>query len=98
MDYNRWSEYRRRRRFAFWYVVGGLLLLAVLLPFLAGTSFNVLKSILIIMWFVGSIVMSFRMGGFRCPRCGERFFEGDSHHNGFAKHCLHCGLQKYEEA
>jgi hypothetical protein len=41
-------------------------------------------------------VVAVRASRFRCPRCGETFFQRGLRHNSMAKRCLHCGLQKWE--
>lgn len=33
--------------------------------------------------------------GFRCPRCGSKFFARKGFHNSFSSKCLNCGLPKY---
>lgn len=33
--------------------------------------------------------------GFRCPRCGNKFFARPGFHNAFSGKCLNCGLRKY---
>jgi predicted RNA-binding Zn-ribbon protein involved in translation (DUF1610 family) len=97
MSYNRWPEYRRRTRVALVFVFGGLLFIAGLGLLVRGTGLEVVGSVLIMAWFCGSVVTTYRAGGFRCPRCGEQFFKTNFYHNGFARRCVHCGLPKWEE-
>jgi hypothetical protein len=78
-------------------VFGGFLFVAVIWRVFRGEILQFLGGIFLTLWFLCSVASTFWVAGFRCPRCGERFFQGHFHRNGFARRCLHCGLPKWEE-
>ncbi len=89
-----WDDYKYRRRWCLGISLGGLAFIGVVLIFspfetVREYDFGILGPI----WFVASIITAYRVSWFRCPRCGQRFFEALWYHNGFARRCLHCGLR-----
>jgi hypothetical protein len=54
-------------------------------------------------WMMAFAMVGYRKGNFRCPRCGELFFQKFDdrpwrtvwQHNPFARRCMHCGLPKW---
>lgn len=97
MSYNHWSEYRRRNRIALSFLFGGFLFLGPVLMLLRGIVPEFLGSMLMLVWFFGSVATGYWAAGFRCPRCGEYFFQGNFYRNSFARRCVHCRLPKWEE-
>ncbi|PYU20134.1 MAG: hypothetical protein DMG32_22915 [Acidobacteria bacterium] len=100
-----WRRYRRWSR-AFWIGFGSYL------PGLAfasravrwrrngdGTAIFLAAFVWMIIW----VVIGYRKSNFRCPRCGELFFNKFDdrpwrmvwRHNPFARRCIHCGLPKW---
>lgn len=85
---------RRRLWFAVWFTA----LLGPLCLVLAGRAYPPLGGWVPLIWLPTLAVLLFRLGGFMCPRCGRNFSEVQrrfffGYHNGFTRHCLHCGLK-----
>jgi hypothetical protein len=95
-----WEDYRkRRRRFLIAWLAGPPLV------FLVGYVHTALTDTTIVFWFaaVVLIIMLFvtgiNLGAFRCPRCGELFFNTKwVVNNQFRKTCGNCGFRKWAEA
>ncbi len=59
-----------------------------------------------LVWMVAFAVIGYQRGNFRCPRCGELFFQKFDdrswrmswQHNPLARRCLHCGLPKWAQS
>ena len=100
-----WQDYRRRRNlFLFAYI--GWLPLAVVFILVAILLFGdkphydkPVGAIAICCWMAFFVFASMRFSGFRCPRCGNKFFIQRrlmfSSYSMFATKCVHCDLPKY---
>lgn len=57
-------------------------------------------------WMAAFLVAGYKKTDFECPRCHELFFRKFDdrpwrmgwQYNPFARHCMHCGLPKWQEA
>jgi hypothetical protein len=48
-------------------------------------------------WLTGTVAAVIRYAAFRCPFCGERFHWTLWVANPIARHCLHCGFEKWRD-
>jgi hypothetical protein len=56
-------------------------------------------------WMLAWAAIGYQKTNFRCPRCGEEFFNKFDNrpwrmawwHNPFARRCMHCGLRKWAD-
>ncbi|MFL5612649.1 MAG: hypothetical protein ACJ796_03210 [Gemmatimonadaceae bacterium] len=91
-----WREYRRRVRTGWLLLIGYVPLLAlVALVSRADYGAAFIFGISGVIWAAIWIVTSLRLGRFRCPRCKREYFYKWPRQNGFARHCMHCGLRKW---
>lgn len=97
-----WHEYKvRRTTLVLLYL--GYLPFAILIDFLLDTFLEgneTLMAVAAISWLAASGIAIWRFGSFRCPRCGEEFFNRKvfafiRFHQPLAKHCWNCGLKKW---
>ena len=92
-----WNDYKRRRNF-FLVVFLGYIPWGALV-FFAMDKLGIPQSavwVLIGAWFVLYPVAAIRFSLWRCPRCGNPFYQKWWYHNGFARKCVHCGLARKE--
>jgi Zn ribbon nucleic-acid-binding protein len=90
-----WERYRRSRNAAL-LAFFGLLPFCVLLSELNPLIPSDILGLLMIPYLILIMVTSTRVGGFRCPRCGERFFRTWWYSATVLNNrCLHCGLEKF---
>jgi hypothetical protein len=93
----RWQEYRRRRNamvasFASFLVVGLLAVVWPEAPVIGRLGWPLAAVFLVWFW-----VANFRIVVWPCPRCGAPYFtKGVWFGLLFARHCLHCGLPKWQ--
>jgi len=85
-----WKERQRRKRLALWVPIASLPALFGLsrIPGFPSWAFG----LLMIAWVVTFLVLRFRAGRWRCPRCGEVFQISGKVSNPFTRSCLNCGL------
>jgi len=94
-----WESHRRLRdqlifRMAIWFVLMGLPLTFPGIPILG--AYWWIPAPLLLAW-VGLAV--WRFNTWPCPRCHARYLmRGSFYGNSFARHCLNCGLKKYDSA
>jgi len=48
-------------------------------------------------WMAVLALVVFWAGSFRCPRCGNPFFQQWGYQGSYARKCAHCGLPKWAE-
>jgi hypothetical protein len=83
-----WADLKRRRL----WVVGGVVWLVVAVLMSSRPKGH--PSLTTVVMTFALIALSMWAERFRCPRCAERFCrKGWFFHNGFTRHCLHCGLK-----
>lgn len=104
-----WREYRvlarKKCRAVLVFVIGAIpsmLLLGLLFRALLGPEWaDPHKDVLILIgglpWLAYAGYWLSRLGRWRCPRCGRPFFIGRWYANHFARSCLNCGLDKWNE-
>ena len=91
-----WHQYRTcsiRYWLVFLTYIPGVLIFGWLLSFILNT--NTAHGLVAFSWMGLWMVAGQGFVGFRCPRCGNRFFARKSYHNTFSGKCLNCGLRKY---
>jgi hypothetical protein len=82
-----WAQYRHQRSLLiFATAVGPLLFVACAFFGVLGDSVAIAVAVL---WFVSSMATSFRLLGFRCPRCRNTFVMKDLRRNPVTRHCLY---------
>jgi len=99
-----WRRYRRWSQL-FWIVfVFYLPILAFVVGALGWTHGDDLAIfVAAFVWMMAFALVGYQKGNFRCPRCGELFFQKFDDrpwrmvwwHNPFARRCMHCGLTKW---
>jgi hypothetical protein len=101
MNYDpQWRNLRKRNRL-WWSVFLGLIPAIILIGFaLDLISPELAKrtsdTIFFYAWMAAFAAASIYAGGFRCPRCGKRYFRTRlGGVNAFARKCPHCGLPKW---
>ena len=92
-----WATLRNLERIEFWALFSliPLFLILATLPGEFGT--NVPTFPIIAIWFVFVVAADYAALSFSCPRCDKPFFRTLFFRNGFAKKCVHCGLQKWAD-
>jgi hypothetical protein len=93
-----WSEYRRRRNWLLFAVLGFF----IVLPLADYLGHRVLQSeavyaSLAIGWMAVVGVCCCRLMFWHCPRCGAWFGANWWNRNPLARRCVHCKLPKYSE-
>jgi hypothetical protein len=92
-----WSDYTRRRNFFLvvflGYIPWGALVFFVMNKLRMPQS---AVGILIVAWFLMYPVAAIRFSLWRCPRCGNPFYQKWWYHNDLARKCVHCGLARKE--
>jgi hypothetical protein len=48
-------------------------------------------------WMAACLLVVFWCGSFRCPRCGNTFYQNWWYQGSYARKCAHCGLPKWAE-
>jgi len=48
-------------------------------------------------WMASCLLVVFWTGSFRCPRCGNPFYQWWWYQGSYARKCAHCGLPKWAE-
>jgi hypothetical protein len=84
-DYSRQLADLRRRNRIFWIIVLSYPLGMTLLM-----SFFPTPIWVALIWMGATLIASLYRNGFRCPRCGQRFFRTGR----FSRSCVHCGLPR----
>jgi hypothetical protein len=87
-----WRSYRRRRRWFFGAVLGGVVIAALLTALSNWLTLGMVAFwVLGLPWIICVVVVALSLQLFKCPRCHQPFSNG----NPFAAKCLHCGLPKW---
>jgi len=94
-----WKGYKRNVR-TLWVLIVGFFPLAcsVIKPLINVYQSDLPMTFFGLAWLITLFYLSIRIGLFKCPRCGELFFEKCilGRFVGFyTNKCVHCGLQKY---
>jgi len=91
-----WEKCRSlTNQFVFAFIVQ-ILIVAASIHYSAAIRRNFAPTVVLeLCWIVVFFVTAIRLQGFRCPRCGEKFFVSPRYHNVFARRCLNCGLPKF---
>ena len=91
-----WNDYRQRRRW-FWFAWLGCVpgVIAIAYPMHRWLRSDVPFHVVGFAWVGFFVIAAYRMNQFRCPRCGLPFFRTWWYSNSFAKHCVHCRLEKW---
>lgn len=94
-EYQRaWRQYRRRRN-AFVVSVLSFPVISCLVPLrslgLGTNAWGVIGVAWLALWGVlgGSLSL------WKCPRCGNTYFQKSATNGMFVRHCMHCGLPKW---
>lgn len=92
-------RYLQTGEWVFWllfvgFIPGVFVLVSLLDLFLDSDA---LFAVVAVPWMVAFFVVGMRLARFRCPRCGKPFMRTWWYHNGFTRHCVHCGLPRWED-
>jgi hypothetical protein len=96
-----WNDYRKRLGLFWSVLLGGTpfvaLCIYVLDQILPGSVSSPATIALPIAVMLTYAVAGMRLTWFRCPRCQNPYFARGLLVNQLAGHCLHCGLEKWQE-
>jgi hypothetical protein len=93
-----WNTLRRRERVGMGLWLGYLPGTFVLgQPFSDALGSEIAFLIVGLAWMATCLLVVFWCGSFRCPRCGNRFYQNWWYQGSYARKCAHCGLRKWAE-
>ena len=94
-----WRSYKRNV-ITLWVLFLGLFPFAygIIKPLVNSYQSDMPMTIFAVTWLIICFYSLIRVGSFKCPRCGDRYFEKwmlGRLVGFYTNKCIHCGLQKY---
>ena len=87
-----WTDYNRRMRWFFGIWMGGFAVSALVIYASQSTRYeHVVFWLSLGTWIFACIVAKSRLMAFRCPKCGQRFFNP---YWPYPEKCRHCGVAR----